>query len=529
MVVWGGATGAGGGTSYLDTGARYDPPADTWTATSSVGSPAGRSLHSAVWTGSEIIVWGGMALDGAGFLSYLDTGARYNPATDTWKATSISGAPEPRALHTAVWTGSSMVIWGGQSPSAAGSPGSGGIYDPSTDTWCETSTVGAPLSRYEHTAVWSGSEMVVWGGYSYPAEGSGERLGDGGRLDPRSNSWTPLPSSPVIEPRCRHTAVWTGKAMVVWGGWGAAPGGLSTGGCWTASSGWTATGTTGAPDPRQLHVAVWTGNEMLVWGGVDGAFKPLGTGGRFSPESDSWLPMPQTDAPAPRSGHTGVWTGVELVVWGGRRGDSSSSFLDSGGRYRPGDDRWVPTASVFRRDTARISVTWTGSEMIVWGGSGESLGGRKYCPATGSWTVVSNHGAPGLTKTNQPVCDGLRDDRVERGHRGTLQPGKRHLDGGERSARAGGSELCVHRLDGDRDDRLGRRSRRIGARLWRPIQTCHRHVGSNEHAGCAACPLNPGGSLDGHSDDCVVRQRRQSTRRRLRPGDGHMAPDEHDW
>ena len=32
---------------------------DTWTATSITNAPAGRYLHTAVWTGSEMIVWGG--------------------------------------------------------------------------------------------------------------------------------------------------------------------------------------------------------------------------------------------------------------------------------------------------------------------------------------------------------------------------------------------------------------------------------------------------------------------------------------
>src|SRR5436309_12569822 len=40
---------------------------DTWTATSTTSAPAGRYYHTAVWTGSEMIVWGGT--DGSGFLN----------------------------------------------------------------------------------------------------------------------------------------------------------------------------------------------------------------------------------------------------------------------------------------------------------------------------------------------------------------------------------------------------------------------------------------------------------------------------
>ena len=59
MIVWGGRDG--GSNSYLNTGGRYNPGTDSWTATSTNGAPAGRYWHTAVWTGSEMIVWGGEA------------------------------------------------------------------------------------------------------------------------------------------------------------------------------------------------------------------------------------------------------------------------------------------------------------------------------------------------------------------------------------------------------------------------------------------------------------------------------------
>ena len=35
------------------------------------------------------------------------------PCTDQWGATSTANAPGGRSLHTAVWTGSEMIVWGG--------------------------------------------------------------------------------------------------------------------------------------------------------------------------------------------------------------------------------------------------------------------------------------------------------------------------------------------------------------------------------------------------------------------------------
>src|SRR5213080_326210 len=57
---------------------------DTWTATSTTGAPAARERHTAVWTGSEMIVWGGVGS------SLFNTGGRYNPVTDSWTATSTT-------------------------------------------------------------------------------------------------------------------------------------------------------------------------------------------------------------------------------------------------------------------------------------------------------------------------------------------------------------------------------------------------------------------------------------------------------
>ena len=57
MIVWGGVNATG----YLNTGGRYDPGTDSWTATGTTGAPAARDYHTAVWTGSEMIVWGGKA------------------------------------------------------------------------------------------------------------------------------------------------------------------------------------------------------------------------------------------------------------------------------------------------------------------------------------------------------------------------------------------------------------------------------------------------------------------------------------
>jgi N-acetylneuraminic acid mutarotase len=247
---------------------------DTWTATSLTNAPVPRSDHTAVWTGSEMIVWGGANND----IGYLNTGGRYNPSTDSWIATSTTNAPTAPNAHTAVWTGNEMIVWGGYNGNI-GYLNTGGKYNPSTDSWTMTSTTNAPSGRDSHTAVWTGSEMIVWGGFDGHSD-----VNTGGRYNPSTDSWV-------------------------------------------------STRITIAPVPREGHTAIWTDNEMIVWGGFDGhSDSALNTGGRYNPSTDRWVVTGGANAPAARSAHTAIWTGSEMIVWGG---DTvvNAIYFNTGGRY----------------------------------------------------------------------------------------------------------------------------------------------------------------------------------------------------
>jgi N-acetylneuraminic acid mutarotase len=151
MLVWGGGT---------NTGAQYDPATDTWTPITTTGAPSARSGSTAVWAGSRMLVWGGFDVIAA---SPTNTGAQYDPATDTWVASTTMGAPSSGELQVAVSTGSRMLVWGGHDASGQFA-NTGAQYDPATDTWTPITTAGAPSARATHTAVWTGSRMLVWGG-----------------------------------------------------------------------------------------------------------------------------------------------------------------------------------------------------------------------------------------------------------------------------------------------------------------------------------------------------------------------------
>src|SRR5262249_3718507 len=140
----------------------------------------GRFNHTAVWTGSEMIIWGGCSADDCSQL--LSTGGRYNPQTNNWIQTTNTNAPVARDVHTAVWTGSEMIVWGGYDGHT--DLNTGGKYNPVTASWSATSTTTAPSPRHLHTAVWTNSEMIVWGGF-----GSSGRVNTGSRYDPSTDSW----------------------------------------------------------------------------------------------------------------------------------------------------------------------------------------------------------------------------------------------------------------------------------------------------------------------------------------------------
>jgi hypothetical protein len=172
MIIWGGR-----GADPLNTGGRYNPAADTWMTTRSMGrTPEARYDHGAVWTDTEMIVWGGLTEDIITSSAIVNTGGRYDPATDRWTPTLADvTTPEARFSPSAIWTGTEMIIWGGltkRSSNLYAYLNTGGRYDPAVDTWVPTPVIGAhkPYPRNSHSAVWTGYAMMVWGGSPGPLD-----------------------------------------------------------------------------------------------------------------------------------------------------------------------------------------------------------------------------------------------------------------------------------------------------------------------------------------------------------------------
>lgn len=394
-IVWGGSPGQ---YRYFDNGAVYDPVTDAWSPMNQVDAPSPRCDHGAVWTGSEMIIWGGVFVDASNPWEpqYLNTGGRYDPVTDTWLPTSMIGQPPRRSEVLPVWTGSEMIVWGGRS-NAVHLEGNCHLYDPATDTWRE-STDNVPSDTYVgYSAVWTGGEMIIWGGYNWDG---GSYSSFGHHYDPVADDWSGLVTSPLTARR-DHTAVWTGTEMVVWGGVNSSGGStyFDDGARWNPdSSMWTPIGVTGAPEERSSHSATWTGDWIVVWGG-SGDNGKFNDGAVYDPVADTWAAVSDEDAPAPRSGHTALWTGDEMLVWGGR--NAGIYRVQSGGRYRVADNSWAALPAGYPDDRYDHTVVWTGAEMIVWGGTdsarfANSNSGALYDPVFDVWrrTALTNAPAP---------------------------------------------------------------------------------------------------------------------------------------
>jgi N-acetylneuraminic acid mutarotase len=310
MIVWGGE-GDGG---MLADGASFDLSSQTWTPLPPAPL-APRRDQTAVWTGTKMLVFGGLNV-GPDCLQAcaLGDGAAYDSITNSWAP--MAPAPlAPRSGHSAVWLLNRMIVWGG-----TGDGGSafndGASYDPVTDTW--TLLPPAPLApRGAHGTVATTNGMLVWGGYSAVA---GRDFADGAVYRPAAGTWTPMAPPPAsLAARDAFASVWTGRQMLVWGGIGRVAGCT---GCFSGdgaaydvtTDSWTPI----APSPlgaRGVPGAVWTGRDMLVWGGSDGA--ALADGALYNPTDDTWSRL-AGPGPGARWSQAMVWTGQQLLIWGGR-------------------------------------------------------------------------------------------------------------------------------------------------------------------------------------------------------------------
>ncbi len=326
------------------------PPAAPGTATSDEPEPPGwrrgapgplrhREFAVQVWTGSELLVWGGDP-DG-------DSGAAYDPAADRWRM--IAPAPIPARCHGAsAWTGREVLVWG-EACRLSPSPSRGqprhhlgaAAYDPAADRWRVLPT-GPVTGGQAVLSVWTGTEWIL-----------ADPVGPAAAFDPATDGWRTLP--PVPRPSASITGQWTGREVLVLG-IEIAEQGPSTG---ASSRHWAAAldPATGAwrdlPDPptELAATAVWDGRRLVAWDQIlhSAALDPA-AGGTWAPLGD--LPLDFTDC-SPR----GVLLGE--VVFAEHCGRGAVLGRSPGSRWKS-----IPHP----RSLAELPV-WTGTDALFWVGS----------------------------------------------------------------------------------------------------------------------------------------------------------------
>ncbi len=320
-----------------------------WRPLAAAGAPGGRNRHSATWTGTRMLVYGGIDVTSPFPLASLHA---YDPATDTW--TRGADAPAGRHAHTATWTGTGLLVVGGADEN--GQPQGGAfLYLPAEDRWVTTDPLPGG-GRRAHVAVADNlGGVIVFGGNGgarptlyfssartwteramSPAAGEGQAAvwtddevvftfggSDGAigwRYDPAMDAWTALAPTGLLAPRTGAGLAWAGRRVVVVGGAPAGPTALYD----PATATWSALPVMRDGRDPVLGVQgdrVWAyllENDIAVLDTVSPG-PTIGSG-------------PVSGAPTMRSGAAGVWTGSELVVWGGARG---SMNLADGARHRP--------------------------------------------------------------------------------------------------------------------------------------------------------------------------------------------------
>jgi len=363
----------------------------TWRTIS--GTP--RYGHSAVWTGEEMIVWGGKNAQN----EWVNTGERYNPVTGVRVGTSTIGAPSPRYKPAVVWTGTHMLVWGGSISTGSYSwtrYNDGALYDPATDTWTPMSQIDAPIPRRRFAYGWSGTQLLVHGGYGDPSstpppEGYDfcePTLLDTHLYDPATDTWESSTHGPQVG---EHAAIWTGTEFMIAGGYRSINNSAISGYC----DDWLLPDVVAQTfDPS---TGVWTdeveyednfpvilepvllqddGQVFVFGGGINGDF-PI----RFDPSTRSWDPI----TPSGFSHFNVTWADGVVYLW---YGPTEAAI------WNPSNDDWTPmSATGAPAGRGAHTLVWTGEEMIVWGGS-SSMG-----------SIVYSGG--GAFRSNDPDHDGL--------------------------------------------------------------------------------------------------------------------------
>ena len=169
-----------------------------------------RDGSALVWTGTELIVWGGIADDPADPTDpNSQDGVAFDPAAGTWRR--IAPPPDGVRAGVVLWTGTEMAVWSDGNPDTVSA-----AYDPANDTW--RSIADPPVPGL--VAFWIGDAAVfVRDPDISPRDGIPDAVnGPSFAYDPATDEWRRLADGPwglgVGWVAQETTAVWTGSTII---------------------------------------------------------------------------------------------------------------------------------------------------------------------------------------------------------------------------------------------------------------------------------------------------------------------------
>jgi hypothetical protein len=381
--------GGGRGASPASPPAPTTPPVsaaelatDHW-STLPPAPIVGRTEQATVWTGSQMLIWGGFAGDNN--TRFLADGAAFSPATNQWSVLPVSPL-SARAEVASTWTGTDLFVWGGYDSRPGNefdATADGALYDPATRQWHMLPP--SPLSaRASATALWTGKEVVVLGGEPTGWTQSQDWDTDAAAYNPSTNTWRRLSSLPRLPDRTVQsvTAVAAGADIYAWQTWtqvvppGGGPNSFARAGVqmdrYDATTNQWATVPAKVNAPSGVSEPIWTGSEIVMPAFTTACPSdcPEGTrvrGARFDPGPRTWTLIPYgpgDTAPAPA-----VWTGDALLTYDSdlyTSGPAGTTHPGAAAAWSADTNKWteLPGAAYEGDD---ISSVWTGTQLLEWG------------------------------------------------------------------------------------------------------------------------------------------------------------------
>lgn len=310
---------------------------------------ASRVNYSLVWTGNEMIIWGGFD---AVNRPQLD-GAAFDPEDGTWHPLPFTAGRD--AAKVSVRAGSEVVFVSSSETRR---------YDPEERRWRAGPVVPLPARHGMHDRLVTVDDTVVVISEPYDREQPSAVF----TLTPGETEWTRLPDIPItVTPA--HTVLTTDEDLLVLG--------PSSGDQDTAvylplaaPTAWRAF----SPPPGLPHdlvslSGVAADGMIMLWGATADS-DAQAHGYAAVHDRNGWRRV-QPGPLRPARTVTVLWTGERMLVW--NRVDNIGALFD------PSTEQWtdIPAPPTVGLDTAREAV-WAGSGLLVWGALG--TGGAMYTP-----------------------------------------------------------------------------------------------------------------------------------------------------